>query len=203
MTVERAPEVLVVEPRPDRELEGLLGSRAASALRVQLYEQATALASRVGQGRVHRASPGTALSDAVRRIHGVLEPPAGPASPIGPLIVLWPELIRLDDRHVAGALEDLQTGADVVFGPVVDGGLYLLGLRGPLSNLLERLDEALAAKDPGALGLAAASELGLEIGLLRVERGLRTVADLEAAVADPSTPEALRRILSKSLPPQR
>lgn len=86
----------------------------------------------------------------------------------------------------------------MVFGPVVDGGLYLLGLRKPAPDLLERLDVALANGDPGALGLAAASELGLEIGLLRVERALRTASDLEAALADPGTPENVRRILSEA-----
>jgi glycosyltransferase A (GT-A) superfamily protein (DUF2064 family) len=183
--------VLVMEDGSGRpELEPLLGPRLASELQAELREQARALAGRVAQGAFHTAQSGARLSDAVGRVYAEGEGV--------PLLVVWPELVRLDDRHAAGALEDLQSGADVVFGPVVDGGLYLLGLRKPAPDLLERLDVALANGDPGALGLAAASELGLEIGLLRVERALRTASDLEAALADPGTPENVRRILSEA-----
>ncbi len=38
--------------------------------------------------------------------------------------------------------------------------------------------------------------MGLEIGLLRVERGLGSASDVEAALADPLTSEEVRRTLS-------
>lgn len=179
-----------MEGGPDRaELEALLGEPLASELQAELQEQARGFAARVAQGAFHTAQSGARVSEAVGGVYAVGEGV--------PLLVVWPELARLDDRHAAGALEDLQSGADVVFGPVVDGGLYLLGLGKPAPDLLDRLDVALANGDPGTLGLAAASELGLEIGLLRVERALRTASDLEAALADPRTPESVRRILAQ------
>lgn len=183
--------VLVMETARERqELEALLGPRRASELQAELHEQAMTFARRVAPDAFHTAQPGARLSEAVGRVYE--------ASGELRLVVVWPELIRLGDRHAAGALEDLQSGADVVFGPVVDGGLYLLGLRQPAPDLLERLDVALRDGDPGTLALAAASELGLEIGLLQVERALRTASDVEAALSDPSTPGNVRRILSEA-----
>jgi hypothetical protein len=49
-----------------------------------------------------------------------------------------------------------------------------------------------------AMSVAAVREAGLEIGLLRAERALHRPADLRAALADPTLPEPLRRILRGS-----
>ena len=46
------------------------------------------------------------------------------------------------------------------------------------------------------IGLAAARDAGLEIGLLRTERGLQRPDDVRAALADPLLPPDLRRILN-------
>ncbi len=47
------------------------------------------------------------------------------------------------------------------------------------------------------MGLAAAREAGLEIGLLRTERALHRPADVRAALADPLLPEDLGRVLGR------
>src|SRR5579884_1354279 len=173
-------------PRP--ELEAMLGAGRAGELRAELHARARAFADRIANQGFHTASAGASLSEEVEQAWG--------AEDATVLLVVWPEVVRLGQGHAAGALEDLAFGADVVVGPVIDGGLYLLGLRQPFPNLLRSLDESLESDDPGPLGLAAASAMGLEIGLLRVERGLHSASDVEAALADPLTPEDIRRILS-------
>ncbi len=45
------------------------------------------------------------------------------------------------------------------------------------------------------MSVAAVREAGLEIGLLRAERALHRPADVRAALADPTLPEAIRRVL--------
>ncbi len=120
-----------MEARQDQPgLEALLGPGPASGLRLSLRDSAAAFAGRVAGGAFHTARPGTELSAAVSRVYEEV-------TPSEPLLVVWPVLVRLGDQHAAAALEDLQSGADVVFGPVIDGGLYLLGLRHSLPDLLE------------------------------------------------------------------
>jgi glycosyltransferase A (GT-A) superfamily protein (DUF2064 family) len=113
----------------------------------------------------------------------------------GALLVVWPVLAQLRAEHASGALEDLASGADLVLGPVIDGGLYLLGLARPLGELLDLPDEAWLGRDAMPVALAAASESGLEVGLLRAERALRGLADVGAALADPLTPGPIAALL--------
>jgi len=49
------------------------------------------------------------------------------------------------------------------------------------------------------MGVAAAREAGLEIGILRAERALHRPADLRAAVADPLLPESVAKILRRGV----
>jgi hypothetical protein len=116
----------------------------------------------------------------------------------GPLLVLWPVLARLRPEHASGALGDLADGADLVIGPVIDGGLYLLGLSRPLRELIDVPDDAWAGGDAMSAALQAAAESGLEVGILRAERALRRPADLRAALADPLTPEPIAAILREA-----
>jgi uncharacterized protein len=184
-----------MEGRMDRrELDALLGRDRSGALVNALEERARVFANQLAPGAFHTARAEERLSEAVDRAFESAQADGAPHP--RPLLVVWPGLARLGDRHAAGALDDLQSGADVVLGPAIDGGLYLLGLRQPAREFLERLEDSLASGDLGTLGLAAASEMGLEIGLLRVERALRTRADVEAALADPLTPENIRRVLN-------
>jgi hypothetical protein len=44
------------------------------------------------------------------------------------------------------------------------------------------------------IGIGAAREAGLEIGILRPERALRRPADVRGALADPLVPETIGRI---------
>ncbi len=113
----------------------------------------------------------------------------------GPLLIVWPDLPRLSPLHGAGALEDLGSGADLVLGPVMDRGFYLVGVSRPNPRLFTLPEPMWRGADALTLGLSAAHEAGLEVGILRAERGLRQPSDVRAALADPCLPESVRRIL--------
>ena len=82
-----------------------------------------------------------------------------------------------------------------MLGPVIDGGLYLLGLTRPLGELIELPEATWSGGRRLPAALAAASAAGLEVGMLRAERALRRPADFRAALADPLTPEPIVAIL--------
>lgn len=111
-----------------------------------------------------------------------------------PQLLIWPVLPRWRPEHASAALDDLGGGCDLVLGPTVDGDFYLLGLARPLPGVLERFRGELG---DDAVGLAArtAAEEGIEIGLLRAERPLRSAADSRAALVDPLTPPEVVALL--------
>lgn len=115
-----------------------------------------------------------------------------------PLLVVWPDIPNLTVNLGQMALADLADGADLVLGPVFDGGFYLVGLARALPQLYE-LDEQ-AWRESGAFGMAMAMALHngngpLEVGILRVERALHRPADVRAALADPLLPTPVARAL--------
>jgi hypothetical protein len=114
----------------------------------------------------------------------------------GPLLVIWPVLARFRPEHATGALGDLEAGAGLVIGPLLDGGLYLLGLSRPLAELVSVPDEAWYGEEAMSAALQAAAEAGIEVGMLRGERALRTRDDVRAALADPLTPLQIGRIFA-------
>jgi uncharacterized protein len=110
---------------------------------------------------------------------------------------VWPDLPRLRREHASAALEDLGAGCDVVLGPVVEGGLYLLGIAHPVPKLFALPEQSWRGRDVMMIGLAAVREAGLEVGILRAERALNRPADVRAALADPLVPESLAKILRR------
>jgi glycosyltransferase A (GT-A) superfamily protein (DUF2064 family) len=179
--------LLMAPPEPGAEVEPLLGSERVAELRAMLCAQAWAWAREIAGDDVDRAVGGETLAEAVGRVFAGRE---------GPLLVVWPWLPKLRREHASGALDDLEAGCDVVLGPVIDGGLYLLGLARPVSELLSLPDERWQDPDVMTLGFAAARDAGLEVGILRAERALRKRSDVRAALVDPLLPEAVRRILT-------
>jgi glycosyltransferase A (GT-A) superfamily protein (DUF2064 family) len=113
----------------------------------------------------------------------------------GPLLIAWPDLPRFRPEFAGGALEDLKEGCDLVLGPVIDGGFYLIGISRPVPELFALPEDVWRSHDAMALAVAAARDAGLEIGILRAERALQRPADARAALADPLLPERIRRIL--------
>jgi hypothetical protein len=107
-----------------------------------------------------------------------------------PALMVWADMPRLTAWHAAAPLGDIAAGADVAIGPTLDGGLYLLALAAPQPRLLD-------VRASGHSLLATAGELGLEAGLLRPERAVRTENDRRALLADPLLPAEVRAALTR------
>ncbi len=116
----------------------------------------------------------------------------------GPLLIVWPELPRLHQQHAEAALSDLEDGCDVVLGPTIDGGFYLIAIRRPLPALFALPEPTWRSPDVMSISIAAAREAGLEVGILRAERGLHHPADVRAALADPLMPAAIVKVLDRA-----
>lgn len=209
------PAVLIMARAPRRgevlrALEPQLGADGCVALQSALIAEAVRWARDVAPGAVHVAhNPPDAAND-LRVLTGAdstLFPQNGDgiagrladaAARVftrshGPLLIVWPDLPVFRRAHAFGALDDLRSGCDVVLGPAIDGGLYLIGFARPLPRLFALPERLWRDRDVMAMGLAAVREAGLELGLLRSERALHRPADLRAALADPLLPEAIRR----------
>lgn len=114
--------------------------------------------------------------------------------PEGTVVLVRPALVRLGPAHARDLLDDLGAGCNVVIGPTLAGGWYLLALSGEARELIEAAGDGGPAST-GALIAAARDRKGLEVGLLRAERDLTGEADLLAAVADPMVDVELSRLL--------
>jgi glycosyltransferase A (GT-A) superfamily protein (DUF2064 family) len=214
------PSVVVMAraPRPNevrRALQPLLGSGGCVALQSALIEQAVSWGRQVAPGAVHVAHDPPDSGPEVRSLVGEdvsLLPQNGDgiagrladaaarvfARAAGPLLIVWPDLPRLRPEHAAGALEDLDAGCDLVLGPAIGGGFYLVGLARPLPQLFSLPEQAWRSSDVMKVGLAAVSEAGLELGILRAERALQRPADVRAALADPLLAPEVARILGRA-----
>jgi hypothetical protein len=160
------------------------GTEPVAGLTAALASEAERWAVAVAPGRVHHVDG--PLAGATARVL---------ASRQGPLLVVWPVLARLRPDHATAALGDLRDGAELVVGPVIDGGVYLLGLSRPLGELVDMPDDGWSKTDAISTVLAAAARGGFEVGILRAERALRQPSDVRAALADPITPAGIREIL--------
>jgi glycosyltransferase A (GT-A) superfamily protein (DUF2064 family) len=219
-----APVVLVMAHAPRRgevrrALEEVLGAGGCVALQAALILEAVRWGREVAGDAVHVAHDPPDAGPELRALLGATgAPPAlfpqngeGIAGRLadaagrvygraggGPLLIVWPDLPRLRPEHAAGALDDLAHGADVSLGPVYDGGFYLVAIARPLASLFSLPEQVWRSADAMAMSLAAARDAGLEVGLLRAERGLHRPADIRAALADPTLPEAFARILRRA-----
>ncbi len=126
------------------------------------------------------------MADAVARVAA-----RGP----GPIVIVWPDLPEFREVHAAGVIGDLDAGVDVVFGPVFDGGYYLIAIARPLPSLFALPEQVWRAADAISQVVSAADQAGLEVGLLRAERALHRPADVRAALADPLLPAAVAGVL--------
>ncbi len=214
-----APAVLIMARAPRRgevrrALEPLLGQDRClalqSALLIQTVEWARALSPRV----IHLAHEPPDAAPELRTLLGddiALFPQNGDgiagrladaaarvfARGHGPLLIVWPDLPRLTPDHATAALGDLRAGCDVVFGPVFDGGFYLIAIARPLPQLFALPERVWRSSDAIGVGVAAARDSGLEVGILRAERALHRPADLRAALADPMLPDPVARALGR------
>jgi glycosyltransferase A (GT-A) superfamily protein (DUF2064 family) len=214
----RVPAVLVMARAPRRgqvrrALEPILGQDGCVALQRLLIVQAMRWAAAVAPDGIHvahdppdsaaelspLAPPGASLFP--QNGDGIARRLADAAARVfarhsGPLLAVWPDLPRLRLEHATAALSDLEAGCDVVLGPAIDGGLYLIGIPRPQPKLFTLPEQAWRSPDVMAIGIAAAREAGLEVGILRAERPLHRPADVRAALVDPMLPPEIARVLS-------
>jgi glycosyltransferase A (GT-A) superfamily protein (DUF2064 family) len=115
----------------------------------------------------------------------------------GPIFIVWPDLARFGPSIERATRIDLSDGADVVLGPVFDGGYYLIALSRPLPSLFAMPEAVWRGPDSFNQVLLAAKQAALEVGMLRGERALHRPADVRAALADPLLPEAVGRALGR------
>jgi uncharacterized protein len=195
-----------------RALEPVLGADGCVALQSALISQAAAWAHEVAPGAVHVAHDPPDAGPELRPLVGrdaTLLPQNGDgiagrladaaarvfARGTGPVLIVWPDLPRLRTEHASAALDDMNAGCDVTLGPVIDGGFYLISLARPLPRLFALPEQTWRSPDAMTVAIAAARDVGLEIGLLRAERALNRPADVRAALADPTLPEQVARVL--------
>ncbi len=214
------PAVLIMARAPRRgevrkALEPVLGVGGCVALESALITQATAWAREVAPGHVHVAYHPPDAGRELRLLAGsepVVFPQNGDgiagrladaaarvfARAPGPLLIVWPDLPQLRPQHAAAAREDLEAGCDVVLGPAIDGGFYLIGLCRPLPDLFALPEHSWRSSDAMTIAVAAARDAGLEVGILRAERALHRPADIRAALADPLLAPGLRKVLGRA-----
>jgi glycosyltransferase A (GT-A) superfamily protein (DUF2064 family) len=214
----QGPAVLIMARAPRagevrRALEPLLGREGCVELQAILIAHAAAWARKIGAGAPHVAHDPPDSGGELRRLVGadaVVFPQNGEgitgrladasarvlARARGPLLIVWPDLPRLRGVHAAGALDDLRSGCDVVLGPAIDGGLYMVGIARPLPELFA-LPEQAWRNDVMGVALTAIRDVGFEVGILRAERALHRPADVRAALADPLLPDDVAAILRR------
>ena len=113
----------------------------------------------------------------------------------GPVLVARSDVPRLAAAHAAAGLLDIADGGQASFGPSMEGGWYLAALGEPRLELFELAAEAWDGPVVMARTLEIARRLDVDVGLLRMERALRTQGDLLAVRADPLTPPDVSRAL--------
>jgi len=195
-----------------RALEPILGADGCVALQCALISQAAIWAHEVARGAVHVAHDPPDAGPELRPLVGpdaALFPQNGDgiaarladaaarvfARGSGPVLIVWPDLPRLRPEHASAALDDMSSGCDVTLGPVIDGGFYLIALARPLPKLFALPEQTWRSPDAMTVAIAAARDVGLEIGLLRAERALNRPADVRAGLADPMLPEVVAKVL--------
>jgi glycosyltransferase A (GT-A) superfamily protein (DUF2064 family) len=192
-------------PRPGtvrRALEPVLGARRCADLQATLIQRAARWADEVAPGAVHVAYEPPDAGPELRAllgsgVHLLPQNGAGIAMRLanastrmfalgdGPVLIVWPELPRWRPEYAAAAMADLRDGCDAVLGPVIEGGFYLVGLARALPALFALPEEVWRSPDATTTVIATVHEAGLELGILRAERGLSRPEDLRAALADP------------------
>lgn len=103
----------------------------------------------------------------------------------GPLLVIGTDAPALTSDHLSAAFAALEH-TDLVLGPALDGGYYLIGMRSPHTRPFD-LDPTLWGTDQVlAATRARAAEHGLNVHLLPALRDLDTPEDAAALLADRS-----------------
>jgi hypothetical protein len=169
-------DALAAEREPA--LRERLGAGADDALREALRERARAWAREAGGGEEPLELHDTgALTGAV-------------ADHAGPLLIVAPDVPALGQHHLTAVRDDLAAGVLLSSAATGDGTPFLVALSSPEPDLL-----ALIGAPFNDL-LAAAAEHDRELGMIRAERRLTSLADARALQVDPLTPPEFRALLA-------
>lgn len=117
----------------------------------------------------------------------------------GPVVLIGTDVPSLTSGLIVAAVRLLEAGHDVVFGPALDGGYYLIALSHPAREVFEI--------DPASWGgpcvlersVAAARAAGLTVAFLPKLRDLDIPADARALAAEGALPPAIHAILSSAI----
>ncbi|MEJ7750053.1 MAG: TIGR04282 family arsenosugar biosynthesis glycosyltransferase [Thermoleophilaceae bacterium] len=112
----------------------------------------------------------------------------------GPLLVVGTDMPFLSSEHALAAARALGE-AQVCFGPALDGGYWIVGLREPCPEVFS-LGESWGGADVLERSIDLARGAGLPTALLGAERDLDDAADARALLADPRLPPRIAEILS-------
>lgn len=95
------------------------------------------------------------------------------------VVVMGTDCPALDSEMIQGSLS-LLSGSDVVFGPAMDGGYYLIGLKEPKPNLFQGIGWG----GPEVFNDSIKRSAGMRIGRLPPLRDVDRLEDLEAGIAE-------------------
>jgi hypothetical protein len=110
------------------------------------------------------------------------------------VLLVAPDVPRLDAALAEAALADLAAGCVLSFAPATDAKPYLLAFADPRPEALALLTNPDRHRETL---FADALALGDEVGLLRSERRVVTPADARALALDPLVPEPLRTLAAR------
>jgi len=203
------PAVLVLAQAPvpgqcKRQLEPYLGPEGCADLQRLLLRRAAGWAIAIAPGAAHLAvHPATARDEVAGLVPSDMEVFEQSEGTLGErlssavasvrdgaerLLIAGVDTPMLKAEHAAAALDDLQSGWGVSFGPSTDGGCYLLGLARPDRELLAGAVGAWSRSELMARALEATRAGSLSLALLRSERELHAPGDARALLADPLAP---------------
>ncbi|MGI8867359.1 MAG: TIGR04282 family arsenosugar biosynthesis glycosyltransferase [Mycobacteriales bacterium] len=113
----------------------------------------------------------------------------------GPVVVIGTDTPTLSPAHLRAAASVLETGHDAVFGPALDGGYYLLGLRRSAPALFAINDQLWGGPSVLEASLTAARTAGLRTALLEPLRDLDTPQDARAFLDEAGLPADIAALL--------
>ena len=212
--VGRVTVVVLAGSRPGEELRETLGESRCEALVALQLARALAWASECLPAATVARSPG-GFTELIGGPSSLGEGDTGAIEEGDMLVAVAPELARWRADLARAAVDDLRAGCALSIGPIFDGGLYLLAATAAGLALLRDGDRngggdgdevgggdgadagAIDLTGPAAMAalVALAERTGIEVGLLRTERGLRSAGDVRARLADPLCDAELRRLL--------
>ncbi|MEU2823163.1 TIGR04282 family arsenosugar biosynthesis glycosyltransferase [Streptomyces bacillaris] len=112
----------------------------------------------------------------------------------GPLLVIGTDAPTLTGDHLTAAFTALESH-DVVLGPALDGGYYLIGLRAPHTSLFGLGSDVWSTDRVLTATLGVTRREGLSVELLCPLRDLDTPEDATALLSDPALPAPIGALI--------